>query len=190
MFMLWEQLASIPVWGLVIEIAIIIVFKIIEVAIGTVRGILIVKGFRKIGVFLSIFEILLWVFIASRVITGLADEPLKGIAYSIGFASGVYIGSLIEQRLAFGMLMIQIITNVETEKEIATKLRDRGYGVTSVNAEGRSETRKILMVFANRYGSHVISEDVQQINPQAVVVVSDISSLKGGFISKRRSIMK
>lgn len=188
--MFWDQLADIPVWGFIIEIFIIIFFKIVEVSIGTVRGILVVKGFRKVAVILAVFEILLWVFIASRVITGLADEPLKGIAYSIGFAAGVYIGSLIEQRLAFGMLMVQVITNVDTEKPIAAKLRERGYGVTSIDAEGRNEKRKVLMVFANRLGSHLIIEDVQAINPQAVVVVSDISSLRGGFISKRRSIMK
>lgn len=188
--MLWDQLANIPVWGLVIEIAIIIVFKIIEVSIGTVRSILIVKGFRTIAVILAVFEILIWVFIASRVITGLAQEPLKGLAYSVGFASGVYIGSIIEQRLAFGMLMVQIITSVETEKEIACKLRDKGYGVTSIDAEGKLEKRKVLMVFANRLNSHIITDDVQAINPQAVVVVSDISSLKGGYLTKRRSLMK
>lgn len=188
--MFWDQLAALGVWGVVIEIIIIIVFKIIEVAIGTVRSILVVKGYRQFAAILAIFEILLWVFIASRVITGLADDPLKGLAYSFGFAAGVYIGSFIEQKLAFGMLNVQIITDVESAQKIADALREDGFGVTTMDAQGRAEVRKILMVLANRYGSEKITDKVKAIDEDAVIVFNDINSLSGGFMKKRRQIRK
>jgi len=188
--MFWDQLGELGLWGIVIELFIITFFKIIEVAIGTVRSILVVKGYRKLASVLAIFEILLWVFIASRVITGLTEDPLKGIAYSIGFAAGVYVGSLIEQKLAFGMLNVQIITTVEGHLQIAESLRESGFGVTTIDAKGRSENRRILMVLANRHGSEKITQQVKLINPDAVVVVNDIISLSGGYLKKRRSIRK
>ena len=188
--MFWEQLASMGVWGIILELFIIIFFKVIEVSIGTVRGILVVKGYRKIAAILAIFEILLWVFIASRVITGLAEDPLKGLAYSFGFAAGVYLGSYLEQKLAFGMLNVQIITTIKKAGDIANHLRESGYGVTTIDAEGNYEKRKVLMVFANRHGSEKITEEVESIAPEAVVVVNDIISLKGGFLKKRRQIRK
>ena len=129
-------------------------------------------------------------FIASRVITGLAEDPLKGLAYSFGFAAGVYIGSYIEQKLAFGMLNVQIIVSLQSHSEIADRLREAGFGVTSIDAKGRNEERKILMVLANRLGSEKITNLVHEINPDAVVVVNDIVSLTGGYLIKRRSIRK
>lgn len=188
--MFWDQLATLGVWGIIIEVVLIIFFKIIEVSIGTVRSILVVKGYRQFAAILAIFEILLWVFLASRVITGLAEDPLKGIAYSIGFAAGVYFGSFIEQKLAFGMLNVQIITNIENYQEIATALREDGFGVTTLDAKGRNEKRKILMVLANRYGSEKITARVKAINEEAVIVFNDINSLSGGYIRKRRQIRK
>ncbi|HNX16246.1 MAG TPA: DUF5698 domain-containing protein [Bacilli bacterium] len=188
--MSWDWFDTLGVWGVVIELFIIVFCKIIEVAIGTVRSILVVKGYRKLAAALAIVEILLWVFIASRVITGLAQDPLKGIAYSVGFASGVYIGSLIEQKLAFGMLKIQIIAGLEKSQEIASSLRASGYGVTEIDAAGKDEKRKILMILANRLGSDKIVNQVKAIDEDAVVVLSDITSVKGGFLKTRRQVMK
>ncbi len=188
--MSWDMLEALGVWGVVIEIFIIVFFKIIEVAIGTVRSILVVKGYRKFASMLAIVEILLWVFIASRVITGLAQDPLKGLAYSFGFAAGVYIGSLIEQKLAFGMLTVQIIAGIDTYQGIANSLRLSGYGVTEIDAVGKDEKRKILMIFANRLGSEKIIDQVRAVDQEAVVVLSDIISVKGGFLKPRRQVRK
>lgn len=188
--MSWDMLQALGVWGVVIEIFIIVFFKIIEVAIGTVRSILVVKGYRKFASMLAIVEILLWVFIASRVITGLAQDPLKGLAYSFGFAAGVYIGSLIESKLAFGMLNVQIIASIATYQAVADNLRAHGYGVTEIDAVGKDEKRKILMVFANRLGSEKITEQVREADQEAVVIVSDIISVNGGYLQKRRQLRK
>lgn len=188
--MFWESLESLGVWGIILELLIIVIAKVIEVSVGTLRSILVVKGYRKSASILAIIEILLWVYIASRVITGLADDPLKGLAYSFGFAAGVYLGSLIEQKLAFGMLNVQIIATPEEAPVIAKQLRSEGYGVTTLSAEGRNEKRAILMVVANRRGSQQIIEEVEAIAPEAVIFINDIVSLKGGFLKKRSLIRK
>lgn len=39
-----------------------------------------------------------------------AEAPLKGIAHSVAYAVGVYLGSKLEARLALGEIMIQTIT--------------------------------------------------------------------------------
>jgi len=187
---MWEVLASIGTWGYVIELIIIFVAKIIEVSIGTLRQILVVKGYRKSAVILALFEIFLWVFIASRVITGLASDPLKGVSYSIGFAAGVYLGSIIEQKLAFGMQLIQTITTAEKGNAIAAVLRGKGYGVTTVDANGKIDSRKILMVYANRRGSDDIVNQVLIIDPTAMIVRNDVASLAGGYIRLKKSLFK
>ncbi|MDD3126257.1 MAG: DUF5698 domain-containing protein [Candidatus Izemoplasmatales bacterium] len=132
---LWEILTITTVW----ELLVIFFAKIIEVTIGTLRSILIIKGYRLIAFFLALIEITIWIFVASTVITGLSESPMKGIAYGIGFASGVYLGSIVEQKLAFGKLLIQTITSDHMSIIISEKLRELGCGVTSVAACGKDE---------------------------------------------------
>lgn len=182
--MFWNWLGTLGTWGIILELLIIVLCKVIEVSVGTVRAILVVKGYRKIALILAFVEILLWVYIASRVITGLVDDPLKGLAYSVGYAAGVYLGSMIEEKLAFGMVNIQIISTIEEAPKIASQLRSEGYGVTTLLGEGRSEKRSIIMVVANRRGSAHVIEEVENITTEAVIFVNDIVSLRGGFLKK------
>lgn len=173
-----------------LELFLIFFAKIIEVSIGTLRIILINKGYRRIGVILALIEIILWVFIASRVINGIQESPMKGIMYSLGFAVGVYVGSKLEEKIAFGKVLIQTITSVASGKEIADYLRKEGYGVTIIDGRGKDETRSVLMLYSNRRGSNEVIEKIQKINPKAMVIINDVSTLSGGFISPMKSLLK
>ena len=139
---------------------------------------------------LALVEIFLWVFIASTVITGLSESPMKGIVYAVGFAVGVYIGSKLEEKIAFGKVLIQTITNVKTGNDIASFLRAEGYGVTIIDGRGKDEIRSVLMVYSNRRGTDLVIEKIRKIHPTAMVIINDVSTLTGGFISPLKSILK
>lgn len=183
---IWAFLTSVPLW----ELLMIFSAKIIEVTIGTMRVILITKGYRKPGTVLAIFEILLWVFIASRVIMGIVDYPMKGIVYSIGFAFGVYIGSLLETRLAVGKILIYVIVDHDSGKSLTEMLRSLGHGVTALDAHGKDQKRMVLMIFANRKNKQTIIDVIESLNEKAVIVANEVSILHGGYVSPWRRIAK
>lgn len=188
--MFWEQLWEILTITSVWELLLIFSAKIVEVTIGTLRSILIVKGYRTQAVLLALIEITLWVSIASRVITGLSESPMKGIAYALGFAAGVFFGSLVEQKLAFGKMLIQTITSNPHAIEISQTLRDLGCGVTSMEARGKDEAKTILMVYTNRRGSEKIMDAILSVDPTAMIVRNDVSTMVGGYINSGKSILK
>lgn len=187
---MWNQitefLTSVPLW----EIALIFFAKIIEVTIGTMRMILISKGYRKPGTVLAIFEIFLWVFIASKVIMGISEAPMKGIIYSFGFAAGVYVGSLLENRVAVGKVLIHVIVDPKDGIEIMQVLRASGHGVTSLEAKGKDADKMVLMIFANRKNRNIIVEMVENMNPKALIVHNEVSIAQGGYVSPWRRIAK
>ncbi|HOW38230.1 MAG TPA: DUF5698 domain-containing protein [Candidatus Izemoplasmatales bacterium] len=183
---IWEVMTVTPLW----ELLLIFSAKIVEVSIGTLRSILIVKGYRPLAVALALVEITLWVFVASRVITGIAESPMKGIAYGFGFAAGVYFGSLLEQKMAFGKVLIQVITETDKGILLAETLRDMDCGVTSADAQGKVEARKILMIVANRRGSGDIVKKILELDPGAMIVRNDVSSIVGGHIPSGKSLLK
>lgn len=183
---IWSFLTSVPLW----ELLLILCAKVIEVSIGTMRVILISKGYRKPGTFLAIFEIFLWVFIASKVIMGITEYPIKGIVYSLGFALGIYFGSLLENRLAVGKVLIHVICSVEDANVAVKALREAGHGVTSIDAHGKDSDRVVLMIFANRKNKSIIIQMIETMNPKALVVSNEVSILQGGYVSPWKRITK
>jgi len=172
-----------------LELFLIFISKIVEVAIATLRSILINRGYRKQGTILSFAEILIWVLVASRVITGLAEAPMKGVVYSIGFSLGIYIGSLLESKIAMGRVLIQTIIAKENEI-LVSRLREKGYAVTTMQAQGMNSEKIVLMIFANRKGKEGIIEEIQQLDETAMIITNDVSTLSGGTITNVRKLLK
>lgn len=188
---MWDRIIQLFFTGISVwELLLIFFSRIIEVSMGTLRIILISKGYRKPGVVLAFCEVLLWIFVASRVIIGINEQPLKAVVYSLGFASGVYVGSKIENRLAMGKVLIQAITNADIGIVIAQSLRSQGFGVTSVKAQGKDSEKTVLMIYAKRKGKDEIINKIKEIDPRAMVVSNDIATLQGGYISQWRRFAK
>ncbi|MDR1107253.1 MAG: DUF5698 domain-containing protein [Treponema sp.] len=166
-----------------VELVLILISKIVEVSLGTLRTILINKGYRREGTILSFFEIILWTFVASRVIMGISDAPIKGIVYSIGFSLGIYSGSRIENFIGMGKVLIQTIISKENAEGMITLLRSRGYAVTTMEAKGRDSEKTVLMIFANRKGKEEIIRDIRTHDGTAMIITNDVSTLQGGTIS-------
>ncbi|MCL2800678.1 MAG: DUF5698 domain-containing protein [Treponema sp.] len=173
-----------------LELFLIFLLKAIEVAIATLRSILINKGYRRQGTILSFFEVLLWTFVASRVIMGMADAPIKGIMYSLGFSLGVYVGSRIESYIAMGQVMIQAIVSREFTVQITGSLRDLGYAVTTMEAQGRDSEKSVLMIFAKRKGKDEIVEEIRKLDETAMIITNDVTNLRGGTIAAARKLLK
>lgn len=187
---MWEAImnffTAVSFW----ELLLIFVAKIVEVTIGTMRIILISKGYRKQGTALAVVEILLWVFIASSVIQGVTEAPIKGIVYSVGFALGVYVGSFIENRVAVGKILIQAISDKTGADMIMRVLRANGHGVTSMDAHGKDTDRTVLMIFANRKNKQTILDLIKDTEPKALIVANEVSIVQGGYVSPWRKLAK
>lgn len=108
----------------------------------------------------------------------------------MGFAAGIYCGSILEEKLAFGKILIQVITNEEKGILLCTTLREKGLGVTTMKAEGITDQKKVLMIYTNRRGSNKVIEDIQAIDSTAVIVRNDISSMTGGHMPKVGGLLK
>jgi len=164
----------------------IMVAKIIEVSLMTVRVVLITKGERKIGSIIGFFEVMLWIYIASSVLTGIADDPLKAVFYSLGFAIGNFVGSIIEEFIGLGLSEVQIIVKEEDGLELATFIRENGFAVTIVEGMGKNFKRNILFMFIKRKRVKGAVELIKGYQENVVITVAETKPLYGGFgISKR-----
>ena len=161
--------------------------KIFEVSLATLRIVLINRGVRSVGAVIAFFEIMIWLILASSVLVGFKDDFLKGIVYALAFACGNYIGSWLDELLAFGLSSVQVVLpDVKTAKETEAFLREKGFGVTAVDAHGRDCDRGMLIMTMQRKRlQEAISILENQCNG-AVVTVSDIKTQRGGYLERLR----
>ncbi|WP_051624201.1 DUF5698 domain-containing protein [Clostridium akagii] len=96
----------------------IIIFscKIIEVSFATLRMVLITKGEKFKGAIMALFEITIWLVVSANVLSNLATDPMKGVMYALGYVVGNYMGSLVEEKIAIGVITATIITSSKITK--------------------------------------------------------------------------
>lgn len=167
--------------GMLLTFVLIFLAKITEVTIMTVRMVLITKGERKLGSILAFFEVAIWLFLVSTVLDNITAQPIKAVAYSLGFAVGNYTGSLLEEKIGIGLSEVQCILLKEHGAIVAKALRDAGFAVTTLQAEGKNHPREILLMYVSRKKIKSCVDTIREIQENAVITVTDRKPVYGGF---------
>jgi len=149
----------------------IILARIADVSLGTVRTVAVVNGRKGMALGLGFFEVLIWVVAVSKVVTNL-DAPIYALAYATGYALGNYLGILIEEALAFGEQVLRVFTR--QGDLVALTLRQEGYTVTSIQGEGLEGPIHLLVVQTARKGMVALVDKVIQLDPGCFYVVDDV----------------
>lgn len=161
---------------------IIFIGKVVEVSIGTVRTVLNSKGEKLTASVLGVVETSIWLLVVSAVITNISNDPFKMVAYALGFGVGNYLGVAIEDKMAIGLLTVQIIISKEDGQTLADQLRDMGNGVTVIEGKGKTDEKNILIVLIQRKRKNEVLNRVKKEYPDAVVSANDVrGNIHGGF---------
>ncbi|MBW2637694.1 MAG: DUF2179 domain-containing protein [Deltaproteobacteria bacterium] len=162
----------------------IILARIIDVTLGTMRIIYISRGVKFLAPLFGFFEILVWLVAIGQIMRNL-NNPVYYIAYAVGFAAGNLLGIFVEERLVVGRVILRIITQKDAT-ELAKHLRASGYGVTAVDAEGAKGPVKLLFTVIDRDKTESVVESVQTYNPRAFYSIEDVRRVKEGIFPPSR----
>ncbi|MBH1942339.1 DUF2179 domain-containing protein [Mobilitalea sibirica] len=159
--------------------------KILEVTISTLRLVLINRGEKIKGSIIAVFDIIIWLFITGTVLEGFQDDILRVIVFALAFAVGNYMGSWLEEKLAFGMCSIQVIvSDGEKSAGLAGILRENNFAVTILEGKGKDGPRQIMYLHLTRKRIPQAIEIIKSRIENAVIVVNDVKAVRGGFIKK------
>jgi uncharacterized protein YebE (UPF0316 family) len=163
----------------VIMPALIFLARVTDVSIGTIRVIFIARGMRKLAPLFGFFEVLIWLIVIAQIFNNLTHW-INYIAYAAGFATGNYVGMVLENRLAIGKAILRVITRIDAEKLVEV-LRDRKFVLTEINAEGISGPVKILFMVVSRVQLPEAISLVKQYNPRAIYTIEDVRFANEGM---------
>ncbi|HBL77956.1 MAG: hypothetical protein A2W90_01380 [Bacteroidetes bacterium GWF2_42_66] len=146
--------------------------RITDVTIGTIRIVMVSKGQKLVAPILGFFEVIIWLIAMSKIVQNI-DNWVAYVAYGAGFATGNYIGLIIEERLAMGIVQLQIITRKSADVLIG-KLKEAGYGITYLEAQGAVEQVGIIYSIIKRADIPTVIEIIRTYNPQAFYSIGDV----------------
>jgi uncharacterized protein YebE (UPF0316 family) len=165
----------------------IFISRVVDVTFGTLRIILVSKGKKYIAPFLGFFEVLIWLIAISRIMQNL-DNYVNYIAYAGGFAAGNFVGIILEEKIALGVMIVRVITQKPADKLI-NKLNSLGYGITSVDAKGSKSDVNIIYTIILRQELKKVIDLIKEYNPLAFYSVEDVRYVNEGTFPVRRSLI-
>ena len=156
--------------------------KIIEISIQSLKTCLMVKGQRFRAACLGFVECTIWGLVISTIIGSLGDNLMLLAFYCTGYATGLFIGSTLEGKLAFGTSNIEVIANEENTRLISEYLKMHNKGFTIIHGHGAHEQMNIIYIVLPRKEVNKTIRDIQKLcNKQVFFVTSEVSKYAGGY---------
>lgn len=166
------SLSPIDIYALIILPLLIFCARVGDVSLGTLRIIFVSKGMKYYAPFIGFFEILIWLLAIGQIMQNL-DNVFYYLFYAGGFATGNFVGIIIEEKLSIGTVGIRIITRKEADTLVAA-LKKQKYGITVIDAEGSKGKVKIIFTVVKRQNISKVITIVKTYNPKAFYSIEDI----------------
>jgi len=173
-------LISPELYAFVILPLLIFLARVADVSMETIRVIYISRGIKYLAPIIAFFEIVIWLLAMEVVMSDLTNIA-NFFAFAFGFATGTYVGLVIEEKLSIGMVILRIITTDDTSNEgIVTFLSGEHFGVTHIDAHGSRGAVRIILTLVNRADVPGITGFLHETYPHAFFSVEDVRYAKEG----------
>ncbi len=174
-----QQLLDSSIFSWVILPILIFLSRIIDVSIGTIRIIFVSRGKKLLAPILGFFEVSVWILAMGQIMQNL-DNIVCFLAYAGGFAMGNYVGIIIEEKLALGLLVIRVFL-VKDEAGMKERLYSAGFGVTSIDAHGMNGNIEILYTAIKRKDLNKAVSIIEECHSKAFYSIEDAKAIKQGI---------
>jgi uncharacterized protein YebE (UPF0316 family) len=158
--------------------------RILDVSIGTLRLIFINRGYKYYAPLLGFFEVIIWLLAIGQIMQHL-DNFMCYLAYGIGFATGNYIGIILDEKLSLGTLLVRIVPKRDPA-DLILRLRAEEFGASLVDIEGMTGKMKMIFAIIKRKDLKDIMAIINEHNPNAFVTIEDVKTAQEGYFRMTR----
>jgi uncharacterized protein YebE (UPF0316 family) len=147
--------------------------RIFDVSINTVRIIYVLGGRKLTSTLLGFFESFVWLMAIRQIFEHL-DNWICYVAYPAGFAAGIFVGMIIEEKIAYGKVIVRIITRKDIEG-LLQYLNKQYHRYTYVKAEGPDGHENLVFTVLEREKLEELLMTLKQILPTAFYTVEKVN---------------
>jgi len=157
----------------------IFILRVCDMSLDTLRVLFVMRGKKQIAWVLGFIQSAIYLLAIGRVLTQL-NNPLNIIGYAAGFATGNVVGMLIEERIAIGHILVNIISP-RRGSAIVSHLRQNGYAVTELSGRGKDGMVSMINCSVLRKQVDTVHGLVNEIDPEAFITAEEVRPIRHGF---------
>lgn len=157
--------------------------RIIDVTLGSIRTILMVKGKSIISAIIAFLEVLIWFVVAKEALVTTIDSILIPIFYSAGYATGTLLGTYLSNNLINGVIGLQVITK-KNNKKLVDKIRKEGFGISIIDLKNyyKHQEKEMLFIQLSKKRLKQLISIIKDIDSNAFIVMNETKYIQNGFI--------
>jgi len=159
--------------------------RICDVSINTIRIIYMLGGRRLTATLLGFFEAFIWLLVIREIFKHL-DNWLCYVAYPAGFACGIFVGMIIEEKIAYGKVIVRIITRKDVT-QLIQYLNIQHFRFTKVNAEGPDGNETLVFTVLERERLDELLNKLKELIPTAFYTIEKVkAAAESGALPEER----
>lgn len=156
--------------------------KIIEITIQSLKTCMMVKGQRLKAAALGFVECTIWGLVISTLIGSLGDNLFLLVFYCVGYATGLFLGSTLENKIALGTSNLELIANDDSTEKITKYLKENNKGYTVFDGQGSTDKMNMIFIVLPRKETPKTLKEIRAVCDNKVfVAVSEVSKYAGGY---------
>ncbi|MDR0845346.1 MAG: DUF2179 domain-containing protein [Tannerella sp.] len=155
--------------------------RICDVTLGTLRIIFVAKGEKRKAPVVGFFEVFIWVVVISQIFSH-TNNIIAYLAYAGGYATGNFVGILVEDKIAFGFQLFRIYVKSHG-LELMQELNKNGLGFTHIRGEGAVAEVEIIETVVSRKSGKKVIQIIKSFDPDTFYVVEDIRTKQKGIFA-------
>lgn len=143
-----------------------------DVTISTIRIIFVMSGNRIIAPILGFFEAFIWLLAIGQIFNNI-DNVWSYVAYAGGFAVGTFVGITIEEKLAYGRVVLRLFAPSNVD-ELIGYLEENNYRYSMLDAAGRKGKVNILFMVVRRDNLKKLLASIDEFHPKAFYTIEGV----------------
>ena len=156
--------------------------RIVDVSISTFRMMIMVRKKSVFTPILAFCEVFVWFIAVRRALNTNIDSILIPIFYSLGYATGTYIGGCLSRKFIKNVNSIEVTTSRGNTKLI-NALRSEGCGVSVIALKNNYRDKKdLLLVDVKSKNTQETIKLIKELDAKAFIVVKDTKIVHNGYI--------
>ena len=148
--------------------------RILDVSLSSVRTMFVVKCNKIMASLIAFVEIFIWFYAAKEALVSNSTSLCIIVSYALGYATGTFIGTLINEKFISGIYSLKVSLKGINEKMIK-KLNSICLDVVSLKGEGKN----ILFLEVDKKNYKELVNNIYMIDKYASIVINDAKFIRG-----------
>ncbi len=151
--------------------------RIVDVSLGTIRTVMTIKRKTLIASCIAFVEVFIWFVIAKEALNIELDTLLIPLSYSLGYASGTFIGGFISNNIVNDEVFLQIVCH---ESFLLEKLRKLGYKVSIIDLkkEYDNDDKELLLIQTKRRNLSELIKYIKNNTNHSFMIVNEVRKIQ------------